>query len=324
MMATVSHGRKRTSSVTSIEIDDKVRDVDQRQLEYFVAVAEELNFTRAAGRTHAVQSTVSASVRALEREVGARLFDRTTSRVVLTPEGRAFLPEARSALDALAAARQAVDEVGAGLRGRLRVGTLTGLAAVDLPSLAADFRERHPGVDLQLRVAAAGTSGLLDQLRDSALDVAFVGVDTLQIPGITVRPLVRYQPRLLVPAAHPLARRRRVSPDDLADEVFVDLPVGFCNRERTDHDFVRAGISRAVAVEVADLTTIPHYVESGLGVAVVAPLRAEHGRDVVAVPMDPPATSWTLAVATAAAEPSRVAHAFLELIEPHVVDHDRY
>ena len=303
---------------------DNLRRMDQRQLEYFVAVAEELNFTRAAARTNAVQSTVSASIRALERELGTRLFDRTTTRVTLTPAGRAFLPDVRRAMDALAAARAAVDEAGAGLRGRLRVGTLSGLTAVDLPALTGSFRTRYPGVDLQLVVAPSGTAGLLEQLRELALDVAFVGVETLQVPGIALHPLVRYEPRLLVPGTHALAGRRRVRLDHLADESFVDVPAGFCNRARTDADFRRAGISRSVVVEVGDLTTVPEYVESGLGVAVVPPLRAEADRRVVAVDLEPAATPWTLAVATAATEPSRVVAAFLELVDDHVVDRERY
>ena len=164
---------------------------------------------------------------------------------------------------------------------------------MDLPALTAHFRSRHPGVDLELRVASTGTSGLLDQVRDLSLDVAFVGVETLSVPGVSLHPLVTYQPRLLVPAAHPLACADRVSLGQLAEESFVDLPSGFCNRTRTDHDFVRAGISRSVVVEVGDLTTVPEYVESGIGLAVVPPLRAEAERRVVALEIEPSATAWT-------------------------------
>ena len=89
---------------------------------------------------------------------------------------------------------------------------------MDLPALTARFRSRHPGVDLELRVASTGTSGLLDQVRDLSLDVAFVGVETLSVPGVSLHPLVTYQPRLLVPAAHPLASADRVSLDQLAGE----------------------------------------------------------------------------------------------------------
>lgn len=299
--------------------------MEQRQLQYFVAVAEELNFTRAAQRTHAVQSTVSASVRALERQLGAPLFERSTSRVALTEAGRALLPEARRALDALDQARAVVAGRQEGLTGSLRVGTLSGLTAVDLPGLVGDFRGRYPGVRLSLSMAAGGTDGLLAALRARELDVTFVGVQAATVPDLRLDPIAEFQPRLLVPADHPLAQQAVVSPAALADEPFIDLPPGFCNRIRTDHDFRLAGITRTVAVEVSDITTIPGYVESGIGVALVPPLATEDGHRVVPVGLDPPAASWTLAAASLGGPaPSPVVRAFLDLVETHVVRRDRY
>jgi DNA-binding transcriptional LysR family regulator len=299
--------------------------VEQRQLQFFVAVAEELNFTRAARRTHAVQSTVSASIRALEKGLGVPLFERDTTRVALTDAGRALLPEARRALDSLDQARAAVDELRAGVTGSLRIGTLSGLTAVDVRSLVRDFRQRHPGVQMGLRTDAAGTGGLLDGLRSHRLDVAFVGVSSTEIPDLHLDPIATFRPRLLVPAGHPLAGRGPVTLAEVAGETFVDLPPGFCNRVRTDDDFRRAGLSRTVAVEVIELTTIPAYVESGIGVALVPPLAAEAGARVVPVEVDESVTPWTLAVARlSAAEPSRAARAFLDLVGAHVVRRDRY
>ncbi|WP_433382567.1 LysR family transcriptional regulator [Actinoplanes sp. CA-142083] len=293
--------------------------MEQRQLEFFVAVAEELSFTRAARRTHAVQSTVSASVRALERELGATLFDRTTTRVGLTEAGRALLPEARRSLDSLGQARAAVDGTRAGVTGSLRIGTLAGLTTVDLPSLAGEFRRRHPGVHLSLRIDAAGSDGLLTALHSRELDVAFVGVESTDLPGLLLEPITTFQPRLLVPAGHALAERRSVTRTQLAGESFIDLPVGFCNRGRTDADFRGAGISRSIAVEVSDVTTIPGYVESGIGVALVPPLATEAGARVVAVELDPPAHSWTLALARlASAEPTRATRALLDMAGDYV------
>jgi DNA-binding transcriptional LysR family regulator len=298
--------------------------VEQRQLQFFVAVAEELNFTRAARRTHAVQSTVSASIRALEKTLGTPLFDRSTTRVALTEAGRALLPEARRALDQLDQARAAVDSLRAGVTGSLRVGTLAGLTAVDLPALVGDFRRRHPGVHLGLRVDAAGSEGLLRGLREHTLDVAFVGLETPTVPDLRVEPIATFQPRLLVPTDHPLAGGGPVSPAALADEAFVDLPPGFCTRTRTDNDFRRAGVSRTIAVEVSDLTTVPGYVASGIGLALVPPLSTEDGAAVAAVDLDPPASTWTLAVARLDAAPTRATRAFLDLVDSHVSHRDRY
>src|SRR6185312_1819780 len=109
--------------------------MDTRQLEYFVAVAEELNFTRASVRLFAAQSTVSAGIRSLERELGAAVFDRSTKAVSLTAAGTALLPEARNAIEALDRVRSSVAPGDGGLRGRLRIGTFIGLDAVQLPQV---------------------------------------------------------------------------------------------------------------------------------------------------------------------------------------------
>lgn len=299
--------------------------MEQRQLEFFVAVADELNFTRAARKTHAVQSTVSASIQALEKSLGTKLFERSTTRVSLTEAGRELLPEARRALDALDQARAAVNGVRDGVSGSLRIGTLSGLTAVDIRSLVRDFRERYPGVHLSLSFAAEGTEGLLEGVRAHTLDVAFVGVQTSSIPGLHLDPIATFQPRLLVPTGHRLADLERVSPAQVAQEPFIDLPPGFCNRVRTDNDFRRAGITRTIAVEVSDLSTIPGYVESGIGIALVPPLVTELGADVVAVGLDPPAATWTLAVARLdVPTPTRAVRAFTDLVESHVVQREHY
>src|SRR5919198_4025886 len=151
--------------------------MELRQLAVFVAVAEEASFTRAADRLHLVQSAVSASVRALERELGAALFDRTTRRVELTDAGEALLPEARNVLAAVGAAREAVDQVSGGLRGTLRIGTMQGQAmrAISVPRLLARFRAEHPGVEIQ--VGHTGGSVLMaEHVRAGRLDLAFVSL----------------------------------------------------------------------------------------------------------------------------------------------------
>ncbi|MBM2620971.1 LysR family transcriptional regulator [Actinoplanes sp. LDG1-06] len=299
--------------------------MEQRQLQFFVAVAEELSFTRAARRTHAVQSTVSASIRALERDLGAPLFKRTTTSVALTGAGKALLPEARRALDSLDQARAAVDGVREGITGSLRIGTLSGLTAVNLPALVRDFRERHPRVLLSLNVDSEGTDGLVGALRSGELDAAFVGLPKTNVPGLHVESIATFQPRLLVPASHPLAGRKCVSAAAVADEPFIDLPPGFCNRVHTDNDFRLAGIVRRIAIEVGDLSTIPGYVESGIGLALVPPLVAEAGARVVPVDLDPPAATWVLAVARSAdVAPTRAAAAFLAMVDDHVVRRDRF
>src|SRR5215831_18027268 len=132
------------------------RHVELRHLEYFVAVAEELSFTRASRRLHVVQSGVSSAIQGLERELGATLFDRNRHRVTLTEAGLALLPEARATL---AAAQAAADAV-AGLRGTLSIGTMISTGSIDVPALLGRFREQHPAVLVRLRVMPGGSADL--------------------------------------------------------------------------------------------------------------------------------------------------------------------
>src|SRR5262245_24643763 len=117
--------------------------MELRQLEYFVAVAEEANFTRAAQRVHVAQPAVSAQIARLERELGQPLFDRSRRAVRLTAAGEAALPFARQALRAVADVSTAVDEVGELVRGSVTIGTVTA-HNVDMPELLAAFHTAHP------------------------------------------------------------------------------------------------------------------------------------------------------------------------------------
>ena len=172
--------------------------MELRQLQYFVAVAEELHFGRAAERLHIVQPAVSQQLLRLERELGVRLVDRSTRRVTLTLEGERFLPEARAVLAAVARAREAVAP------GTLRLGTSTGLGG-RLPRLLADFERQtgHRGVEL-VRVAAAAR---LRRVADGTLDAALVRGVT-EHPGLRLEPVWTDAIVVALPAAHPLAAAR--------------------------------------------------------------------------------------------------------------------
>ncbi|MDF9714745.1 LysR family transcriptional regulator [Nocardioides sp. ChNu-153] len=147
--------------------------MDERSLEVFVAVAEELSVTRAATRVHAAQSTVSAALRSLERDLGAVLFERTTRSMRLTAAGERAVPAAREALAALARLRSEAREPAAGLRGRVRVGLFPALDALEVPAAASAFQERHPDVELTLVASPAGSTGLHEDVRRGRLDLAF-------------------------------------------------------------------------------------------------------------------------------------------------------
>nr|WP_051792306.1 LysR family transcriptional regulator [Amycolatopsis jejuensis] len=185
--------------------------MELRQLEYFVAVARERSFTQAARRENVVQSAVSAAIAALERDLKVTLFERSAQRVVLTEAGREFLPEALAVMDAVQGARDVVDELGAGMRGSVRVGLLPGLGLVDLPAAAGEFRRQYPNVELHLRVDARGSAGVIVALRNGDIDVGLLGIPVGSVPGeLTAWELLRVPQVLAVPRGHRLARRRSV------------------------------------------------------------------------------------------------------------------
>jgi DNA-binding transcriptional LysR family regulator len=303
--------------LSAITISDDER-MELRQLEYFVAVADELSFTRAGQRLHVVQSGVSATVKSLERELGVALFDRSPQAVTLTDAGSVFLPHARATLDAAREAAEAVSGTSGGLRGALNVGTMTTSGFVDVPGLLGDFHEEHPNVALHLRTVPSGSAGLADAVLRGTLDVAFLSLTGRPPSGLRWRELATSRIVLVVPAGHRLAARHAVSLDDLTDEVFVDFPVGYGNRTVVDQAFAAERLERHVVHEVAELTTGAQCVAEGLGIAflptVVIPDDARLRTIEVAAPL-----WWYVGVATATnRRPSAALRAFLALVAGHV------
>ena len=289
--------------------------MDSRQLEYFVAVAEELSFTRAAQRLFTVQSTVSAAVRTLETDLKTTLFDRSTRQVSLSAAGEALLPEAKAALEALDRARAVVEEASTGLRGSIRIGTMTRIGMVDLPELLGAFYQRYPLVEVQVTTSPTGSSGLADDVRHGRLDVSLIGLSAAELTGFEVRELASVPFVVLVPAAHPLADRNGVELRELSGERFVDMLRGFGNRTTVDRAFDNAGISRRVQVEVPDLTTVPEYVRAGLGVAVVPAIEVGEQPGVARLRLTDVDLTWTLSAVTLSGKrPSRAVTALLDLM----------
>ncbi|WP_243726611.1 LysR family transcriptional regulator [Actinocrispum wychmicini] len=228
-----------------------------------MVVAEESHFTRAAKRMHVAQSGLSAAIRSLERELGAPLFVRSTRQVELTPAGRALLVEARRALSATDAARDAVAAVQGLVRGSLAIGSLQCLHVVHLPAVLATFHAAHPGVEITLR--QGGSNELSEQVRAKRLDLAFVSLPMRSTDSVIVRPLQGEPLVLACGPDHPLARRSEVALDDLAGEPFVDFLPDWGSRDAVDRVFD----DRRIAFEVNDVHSLLDLVAYGLGVALV-------------------------------------------------------
>jgi DNA-binding transcriptional LysR family regulator len=287
--------------------------MELRQLEYFLAVAEERHFTRAAQRVHIVQSGLSASVHALERELGAPLFVRTTRHVELTEEGRALVGEARAILAAVERARDAVAGVRGLLRGRLSVGTIQALPVIDLPEMLGRFRRRHP--DVELRVRQAPAEGLVEEVRNGRLDLAFVAHPVPLLRGVA-HTRVAAEPVLMVCApAHRLADRERVRLAELADETFIEFQPDWATRIIVDEAFAALGVERRIACEVNDVPTLLDLVVNRLGIAIVPRVLVLDRTDLSFVALKGAAPLWEVSLITPPGGPAgAAARAFVEML----------
>ncbi|WP_377268466.1 LysR family transcriptional regulator [Peterkaempfera sp. SMS 1(5)a] len=275
--------------------------MELRHLEYFVAVAEERHFTRAAQRLMVSQSGLSASIRALERELGAPLFLRTTRSVELTGAGQALLGDAARALASVRAAREAVAAVQGLLRGTLSVGTEQCIAGVDVAALLARFRAAHGGVEVRLR--QAGSAALVEDVAAGRVDLAFVALCGAAPEAVRLIPLVREPMVAVCRADHPLADAPQVTAARLGGEAFVDFHADWGTRAVTDRLFASAGVDRQVALEVNDVHSLLDLVQHGLGVAVVplAYTRKPQAAELRTLPLaDAEAHGWQVAVAVPA------------------------
>ncbi|MEQ6025208.1 LysR family transcriptional regulator [Streptomyces salinarius] len=242
--------------------------MELKQMRYVVAVADTGNFTRAAEQCLVVQSALSHQIARLERELGARLFDRTSRRVRITPAGEAFLTAARQCLEAAERASANVAAAVGEVRGRLAVGLIPTVAAVDIPGALRDFRRRYPQVRISLRVGAS--DDLVEQVVQGSIETAFLGLPITARPeGVRVRELARDRLVAAVSPEHPLAGEKSVALSRLAAEVFVDLPAGTAGRVQSDQAFSAAGIDREVAFEVTTAEFMVRLVSEGLGVAML-------------------------------------------------------
>jgi DNA-binding transcriptional LysR family regulator len=284
--------------------------VDLRQLEHFVAVAEERHFTRASERLFISQSGLSASIRALEKELDAELFDRNTRRVELTDAGQALLEESRRTLASVLAARAAVAAVQGLLRGRLRVGTEQCLGVLDVPTEVARFHAEHPGVELF--VQQAGSAGLIDDVRSGRLDVAFVAGSTSVPEGVKFLGLASEPMVLICGPDHPFTRKSRIDWRSLGEESFVDFTTDWGSRQVADRAFAAAGVARHIVSEVNDVHTLLDLVGHGLGVAVVpGHIARKKAGKLAALRLPADAPSWDVTIAVPASAVTAAGATFL-------------
>ena len=291
--------------------------MDVRSLEYFVAVAEELNFTRAAIRCHVVQSALSYQISRLERENGVVLFERTSRSVRLAAGGEVLLPRARAVLAEIDLARAELAALAGVLTGRLRIGMIGSAtqAAPVLEETLARFHRRHPAVEIS--IADTGSAQMADQVRSGLLELAVVGLFADQVPGDLVHRLLVVEPMVgVVERSSPLADRRLVSLHELAGAGgFVEMRDQSGVRRQVDAAFARAGIDRTIAVELSTSEAVLRYVSLGFGAALVPESAVATRTDVAVLPLADRQARHPVSLLYRAPAPSAPsARAFLELL----------
>jgi DNA-binding transcriptional LysR family regulator len=285
--------------------------VELRQLRYFVAVAEELHFRRAAARLHISQPPLSQAISALEHELGLTLLERTRRRVELTAAGDAFLRDARAMLAELDVAVSTARAIDAGQEGVLRVGFVGSALLSTVPAAVRRFRRARPGVEIELRERS--TVEVLRAVRTGTVDVGLVRPPIETDPALHTEVVIRERTIAAIAQDHALARLRRIPLRRLADEPLVLFPraqaPGF-------HDLLigrlaATGASPRVVQYAPEMMTIIGLVAAGIGVSLVPASVAHLAIDGVTYRPLSGAPDTELVAVTRAGEQSPLSAAFV-------------
>ncbi len=296
-------------------MDDRI---DLRQLRYFVAVAEQLHFGRAAQRLGMAQPPLTQQIQKLERKLGYQVFVRQSRKIVLTEAGRVLVEEAvrilRGCDDAIERARRA----GRGETGRIVLGTPPSVMLTALPGAIRRFRDRFHDVEIALRELS--TSAIADALVAGALDVGFLR-EVESVGSLPSTVFLRESVVAVLPKAHPLARRPRLALKHLAREPFVLFPrrLGSAFYDRLLSFCVTAGFTPNVVQEATQWQSVVACVETGLGVS-LAPACVQRFRWPSVVYRPLPGLVTSIFVCAPAARTSHAVAAFLEMLRGVAVD----
>lgn len=282
--------------------------MELRHIRYFVAVAEELNFTRAAARVGIGQPPLSQQIRDLENELGTALFIRTPHGVVLTEAGSVFLAEVRPVLASVEQAAAAAQRAGRGERGRLRLGFTAALSFHRfVPAVIREFKRAWPHVALQLE--ESNTTSLLEDLQHNAIDAAFIRPGTVTPPGVDLYRFDDEPMQIVLPVSHPLSGRSSIALSELADESFVLFPreVGLSLYDEIISCCRRAGFEPRIGQVAPQMASVVNLVASEMGVSIVtASIRQIRMTGVRYVAIKGDAPIARLALATRENEPAVV------------------
>ncbi|HEY3298322.1 MAG TPA: LysR family transcriptional regulator [Armatimonadota bacterium] len=288
--------------------------MELRHLRYFVAVAEELHFGRAAERLFMAQPPLSQQIRQLENEMGVRLFDRTNRRVSLTASGEAFLVDAHGILAHVEKAVQNAQRASRGEAGWFGVGFVASAVYDILPAILRKFREEYPEVELDLLEISGVEQG--QALREKRINVGFVRLPAPE-QGIVRECVAKDILMVAVPASHRLAREAAVSLSELASESFILYPQ---QPESTWGEYViriceEAGFEPRIVQKTGEIQTAVSLVDAGIGVAIVPASTQNLRREgVVYLPIAGTPPTIELTMVFREDDPSPILPRFLEIV----------
>ncbi|MGW6487629.1 LysR family transcriptional regulator [Streptomyces sp. NPDC055056] len=290
--------------------------MELRTLTVFVAVAEEESFTRAAARLLVAQPAVSQQIRSLERELGEKLFERTSRRVRLTEAGRVLLPLAAKTLAAASEVTSEFTARSALLTGTLSLGTVDGVEHTCLPDLLGEFHRLHPGVAVDL--VDGRSAELISRVAQGGLDAAVVALPQSGLPQrMRSAALLDDELTAVVRADSPLASRSNMPVELLAGKTIITYGVDSGLRALLNTAFEEAGISLATRYATNDVALHVALVKAGIGVSLSVRTDralAGGGEGVVALPLQPPVLYRKALVWRTAANLSRPLSAFLRTL----------
>ena len=272
--------------------------MELRQLEYFIAVAGEMNFSRAAQRAHVVQSALSTSIAKLEKELGVELFDRSRQQIKITPAGELFRDHARQVINATRLAKESLNVYRGELTGNIDFGSIVSFGGLDVPRALGDFHRAYPLVRIRMRHALLGSSAHLSALADGSLDMALVSAPDRFPPGIDMRLLSLEEMVFVCRSDHALAEHNAVQIAALAEEELIQFPSGYGLRRLLDEAFAAAGITPNTSYEMtSECKVIADLVRNGLGTTFMPESDVGRFPDLRAIRVQP-AVRWPIYLAS--------------------------
>ena len=289
--------------------------MELRHLRYFIAVAEELHFGRAAKRLVMSQPPLSQQIKLLEEEIGVVLLKRTKRQVLLTDAGKVFLDEARKSIAQAEQAVQAARRAARGEIGQLSVGFVSSAVYGKVPSIFSLMRSRYPGVSLLLQDLTSEEQ--VEALKVNRIDVGLIRPPVASAESLAMRVIWREALMIALPEANPLSRKEEIALGELAGESFIQIPrhvaPGFY--DQCIQICARAGFSPRIVQEARTTPTIVSLIAGGMGVSILpASLRSLQRSGVVYRPLKTPAPTSDMAVIWRPVDESPTLHSFLEII----------